>query len=283
LPERVGPYSTAIFVVVGNAKSIYSYLINQVESVEARFVEAIRKTVEENVLVKLLKEVKTCKSNIERKEKNAKRQIRENDEQKYTDENQPIYLKKLTELQNELAQIQECLLLLKDFIHKPSPILAARLIASKDVDDPLKKHLDEYHDLTLQLTEIDKSIQTLNKKKVLKKFGFSRRGIIVSVLLATFALLVVLTFLILGMNTFSSEDAFSAALTSTLSVITGFLVNLRARKTQFLDASLIEKKVNQMLKLYLDLSKHSGNITPDDELNLQGLNKRINEMGGDDN
>ena len=46
---------------------------------------------------------------------------------------------------------------------------------------------------------------------------------------------------------------------------------------------MIEKKVNQMLKLYLDLSKHSGNITPDDELNLQGLNKRINEMGGDDN
>ena len=28
---------------------------------------------------------------------------------------------------------------------------------------------------------------------------------------------------------------------------------------------------------------NSGNITPDDELNLQGLNKRINEMGGDDN
>ena len=183
-----------------------------------------------------------------------------------------------------------------DFIHKPSPILAARLIVSvenilkkaRDDDDlkdlkALKKDLKEYHDLTLQLTDIDKSIQTLNKKKVLKKFGFSRRGIIVSVLLAPLVLLVVLTFLILGMNTFSSEDAFSAALTSTLSVITGFLVNLRARKTQFLDASLIEKKVKQMLKLYLDLSKHSGNITPDDELNLQGLNKRINEMGGDDN
>ena len=187
--------------------------------------------------------------------------------------------------------------MIDDFIRDPNDVLATRLVFKiKDLKTDIKKMdcediqkmdcediqkmLDDQlnEDATLVMQgglEVEKRIQTLNKDKVLKKFGFSRRGIIVSVLLATFALVVILVFLIVGMNTFSSDDIFSATLTSSLSVLTGVLVNLRTRKIQFLDKSLIEKKVNEMVKMYIDLSKPYGDITPEDELNLKKIKERI--------
>ena len=117
------------------------------------------------------------------------------------------------------------------------------------------------------------------QNKVLKKFGFSRRGAIMSVVIASVTLFVILTFLIIGMNTFSGEDAFSAAIASSLSVAAGFTINKRARQMENIDGAILEEKVAAMVKLYNEILNRSGNaaLGLDDELTAETITKKRNQ------
>ena len=97
-----------------------------------------------------------------------------------------------------------------------------------------------------------------------------------SVVIASVTLFVVLTFLIIGMNTFSGEDAFSAAIASSLSVVAGLSINKRARQMENLDGALLEEKVAAMVELYNDIVNKSGKsaLGLDDELTAETIRDR---------
>ena len=97
-----------------------------------------------------------------------------------------------------------------------------------------------------------------------------------SVVIASVTLFVILTFLIIGMNTFSGEDAFSAAITSSLSVVAGFSINRRARQMEKLAGAILEEKIAAMVKLYNEILNRSGSTTLglDDELNAKKISER---------
>ena len=124
LPERIGPYSTAIFVVVGNARSIYLYLTNQVESVETRFVEGIRQIIRQRIQKdEWMKKLKVVE---EYKEKLKKIKCEEEQESQA----QP----------STLSKTQDILVMIDDFIRDPNDVLATRLVFKiKDLKTDIKK------------------------------------------------------------------------------------------------------------------------------------------------
>ena len=260
LPERVGPYATAIFVISGNAKTIYDHLINQAETIKLHFVEKIREQEES----KAAEDFINTWDKLDMEKKNAGEE-----EGRY-----PEY----TRLQRYA----------EDFAKNPNPVTAASFLnTSKNLDR--KKICKDYKDFVAKMeTKMETYKKGFNvatqvieqyQNKVLKKFGFSRRGAIMSVVIASVTLFVILTFLIIGMNTFSGEDAFSAAIASSLSVAAGFTINKRARQMENIDGAILEEKVAAMVKLYNEILNRSGNaaLGLDDELTAEAITKKRNQ------
>ncbi len=260
LPERVGPYATAIFVISGNAKTIYDHLINQAETIKLHFVEKIREQEES----KAAEDFINTWDKLDMEKKNAGEE-----EGRY-----PEY----TRLQRYA----------EDFAKNPNPVTAASFLnTSKNLDR--KNFCKDYEDFVAKMeTKMETYKKGFNvatqvieqyQNKVLKKFGFSRRGAIMSVVIASVTLFVILTFLIIGMNTFSGEDAFSAAIASSLSVAAGFTINKRARQMENIDGAILEEKVAAMVKLYNEILNRSGNaaLGLDDELTAEAITKKRNQ------
>ena len=258
LPERVGPYATAIFVISGNAKTIYDHLINQAETIKLHFVEKIREQEES----KAAEDFINTWDKLDMEKKNAGEE-----EGRY-----PEY----TRLQRYA----------EDFAKNPNPVTAASFLNTfKNISVHDKKISDEYKEVTAKMETYKKGFNVATQvieqyqNKVLKKFGFSRRGAIMSVVIASVTLFVILTFLIIGMNTFSGEDAFSAAIASSLSVAAGFTINKRARQMENIDGAILEEKVAAMVKLYNEILNRSGNaaLGLDDELTAEAITKKRNQ------
>ena len=260
LPERVGPYATAIFVISGNAKTIYDHLINQAETIKLHFVEKIREQEES----KAAEDFINTWDKLDMEKKNAGEE-----EGRY-----PEY----TRLQRYA----------EDFAKNPNPVTAASFLnTSKNLDRNFfcKDYKDFVAKMETKMETYKKGFNVATQvieqyqNKVLKKFGFSRRGAIMSVVIASVTLFVILTFLIIGMNTFSGEDAFSAAIASSLSVAAGFTINKRARQMENIDGAILEEKVAAMVKLYNEILNRSGNaaLGLDDELTAEAITKKRNQ------
>ena len=256
LPERVGPYATAIFVISGNAKTIYDHLINQAETIKLHFVEKIREQEES----KAAKEFINTWEELDKKKEDAGEEEGKNH----------------TRLQRYA----------EDFAKNPNPVTAASFLYTlENISVHDKKISDEYKEVTAKMETYKKGFNVATQvieqyqNKVLKKFGFSRRGAIMSVVIASVTLFVILTFLIIGMNTFSGEDAFSAAIASSLSVAAGFTINKRARQMENIDGAILEEKVAAMVKLYNEILNRSGNaaLGLDDELTAEAITKKRNQ------
>ena len=256
LPERVGPYATAIFVISGNAKTIYDHLINQAETIKLHFVEKIREQEES----KAAKEFINTWEELDKKKEDAGEEEGKNH----------------TRLQRYA----------EDFAKNPNPVTAASFLYTlENISVHDKKISDEYKEVTAKMETYKKGFNVATQvieqyqNKVLKKFGFSRRGAIMSVVIASVTLFVILTFLIIGMNTFSGEDAFSAAIASSLSVAAGFTINKRARQMENIDGAILEEKVAAMVKLYNEILNRSGNtaLGLDDELTAETITKKRNQ------
>ena len=263
LPERVGPYATAIFVISGNAKSIYDHLNTQVAEISLAFIEKIRQSMEtkkaEQVFVALYDVYQEEKENRRRKEKeNVQSAVAE----------------------DELDSLRK---FIDDFARNPSLVLLGAIehwLTKRDTTDEVKRKIKALKQLKQDYKNVCNNIpEAINiveqyQDKVLKKFGFSKRGAIMSVVVASITLLTILIFLIIGMNTFSGEDAFSAAVASSLSVAAGFSVNKRARQLESLDGAVLEEKVAAMAKMYNDIVNKSGNLFGlNDKLSVENISK----------
>ena len=111
---------------------------------------------------------------------------------------------------------------------------------------------------------IDDIIPRPALEKVMRKYNVSTKAVIGVVAISSLSLLVLVAFLIVGMQVFTDSDPFSAGITSGLTVIAGLSLNLR-NGLQALDGSNFQILVDKIIADYRAMQRADG-ISLDDKL-----------------
>ena len=111
---------------------------------------------------------------------------------------------------------------------------------------------------------IDDIIPRAALEKVMRKYNVSTKAVIGVVAMSSLSLLVLVGFLIVGMQVFTDSDPFSAGITSGLTVIAGLSLNLRSG-LEALGDSDFQILVDKIIADYRAMQRASG-ISLEDKL-----------------
>ena len=132
----------------------------------------------------------------------------------------------------------------------------------KNKTEELKKDLNSHMGKTT--CTIDDIIPRPALEKVMRKYNVSTKAVIGVVAISSLSLIVLVAFLIVGMQVFTDSDPFSAGITSGLTVIAGLSLNLR-NGLEALGDSDFQILVDKIIADYRAMQRADG-ISLDDKL-----------------
>jgi hypothetical protein len=268
-PERFGPYTTGIFVCITNARVLFIRMTGYYDKIRSLVQEGLRAETLEREVIDLLEKAKKCSDEsekLERELESEKLELAEKDleligtykrthgitlqllESAIPGEVAVAYLETLVEKYDEL--IEEGF---EDF---------SRFEDLKNKTEELKKDLNSHMGKTT--CTIDDIIPRPALEKVMRKYNVSTKAVIGVVAISSLSLIVLVAFLIVGMQVFTDSDPFSAGITSGLTVIAGLSLNLR-NGLEALGDSDFQILVDKIIADYRAMQRADG-ISLDDKL-----------------
>ena len=126
-------------------------------------------------------------------------------------------------------------------------------------------HLDNFKTLSQANTDIDRDsiIPESIRHKIMRDHGLTMRNAILMVMLSTFVIIVIFTFLILGMTLFAEGDAFSSAISSLLGATAGLVNILHSSRV---DETKIARMATRLLETWASYSHNDTGVNLNDDL-----------------